>query len=530
MSEPIRHADFHLFRQDLREACGLNLAHDRFPQVSGTIEARMAELGLSRFSDYRQRLNSRSHHREELRVLAKRLTVGETYFFRHGDHWQALKNCVLPWILGDTSAVPRQQLRLWSAGCSTGEEAYTMAMVLSEVRAQRPQISFEILGTDLNPDAVDAAQRALFSDNSFRGVPPEVRDQYFENASPGRYRPRADLRECVRFEELNLLDATATARLRDFDVVFCRNVLIYFDESGKETVFRHLHDSLRPGGYLFLGHAEGVGRSVTGFAGVNVADTFLYKSVPGPVRPAMTKQRPCRSQSSVRPESPPRTPAPAPAPASVRRKLLPPPKPADAAPQPAPISARPAARQAAQATQPDIDKLRTQAIEQLCSEQTAEAKRSFEAVLQHSPADAGSLLGLSLLLAGQGDSEAAFRHCRQVLDADPLSAEACCAMALVHEEQGELSLAVRDLGKAVYLDDAFSIAHFRLACLYEQLSRPVDARREFRNTLSALPRDDESRVRLYSGGFDKATVARLCEQHLTRLGESQEPQTEDLLR
>jgi chemotaxis protein methyltransferase CheR len=514
MARHISIAEFRAFRDCLRQVCGLNLPDGKFPQVASIVGTRMVELGLDGFSDYRRLLSSSAQGPQELSALATLLTVGETYFYRNKDHWRALRECVLPWILERNEATPQRRIRLWSAGCSTGEEAYTMAMVLAQSCPGLRGVPIEIIGTDINPVAVDAARRALYTENSFRSVPAEVRQKYFEPAQHGLYRPRAEIRDTVRFQELNLLDQVAVSRMQQFDVVFCRNVLIYFDVKGRQTVFNHFHGSLKPGGYLVLGHAESMSGGSSSFATINVCDTFLYKSVPRPAESTKaSKTVPTGTRSAV-PKTGPDSFLNAGSEtsgtlASPRGRVLPVRKTAHPSANETQSAKPPAARDL-----PSLDDLRDRAIAHLCDKRNAEAQRNFEQILQREPNDVGSLLGMALLLANNGSSEAALEGCQQVLDSDPMSSDAYGVMALVHEGLGDEATAQRELEKAIYLDDTFSIAHFRLAGLYERSGRKEAVARELHNTLCALSADDEIRVRLYSGGFDKETIARLCEQRL----------------
>ena len=433
-------------------------------------------------------------------------------------------------------AAGQRRIRMWSAGCSTGEEAYTMAILLSRSLPDRPCWSIEILGTDISPAAIATAGRAVYTENSFRGVPPDVKTQCFEHVDTGRYRPRADLRKMVRFQELNLLDASAMERMRNFDVIFCRNVLIYFDASAAQRVVAHFHDSLRPGGYLFLGHAENLHGKSPDFASLHTCGTFIYTSVPRPpchfsqgagldsFNRAPEEAAALNRESQIAVEQQPLAGS-----ASAENSLpagawlgsngegsCQPAAPAAPIQQGAgrnsdqdPVALTPAASEA-----PALETMYERAIAHLFAEENVQAQRTFDEILRREPNHPASLLGKAMLLAGSGDSEGALGCCRRVLDADPVSAETYCVMSLLHEGLGDDRLGQRELEKAIYLDSEFSIAHFRLACLHTRAGRRDDAKREFRNTVDVLPDDDEQRVRLYSGGFGKETVAQLCEQQL----------------
>jgi chemotaxis protein methyltransferase CheR len=186
---------------------------------------------------------------------------------------------------------------------------------------------------------------------------------------------------------------------------------------------------------------------------------------------------------------------------------------ADTAPIPRRETAAPPTTDAGEG-KASLDDLRLRAIEHLCTQENSEAQDAFEEILQRAPDDLQSLLGTALLCAGGGDNDAALERCVRALRTRPTSAEAYCVMALVHETLGEHALAQQELEKAIYLDDEFSIAHFRLAGLHDRLERPGAAARELHNVLKALPTDDVQRVRIYSGGFDKETIGTICEQRL----------------
>jgi tetratricopeptide (TPR) repeat protein len=238
------------------------------------------------------------------------------------------------------------------------------------------------------------------------------------------------------------------------------------------------------------------------FASLNVCNTFFYKSVPRPARDRGTFPLPRRSQDQPSPVAMPKRRA-EPSPSGDRR-------PGNAASPKHPTTVA----SGAPAGAPCSDDLRARAIEHLSAEENAEARKIFEEILQREPNDPESLLGMALLHAGDGNSEATLKCCERVLALQPMCPEAYCLMALVHEGLAEDETAQRELEKAIYLDSAFAIAHFRLASLHDRKGRRDAAMRGFSNTLKALPDDDRQRVRVYSGGFSPETIARICRQRL----------------
>ena len=196
--------------------------------------------------------------RTEAVHLIDAVTTNKTDFFREPEHFRILVQKVLPTLLADRHAGGQAQVKLWSAACSTGAEAYTLAMVLADWREQRRGLRFSILGTDLSTEVLNVAQRAVYPEAMVAVVPPEVRHRYLlRSRDRGRQLVRIvpELRAWAKFARLNLMDPDYPVD-RDFDVIFCRNVLIYFDKPTQHAVLQRLCQHLRPGGFLFLGHSE----------------------------------------------------------------------------------------------------------------------------------------------------------------------------------------------------------------------------------------------------------------------------------
>ena len=527
MSEPLTFAEFCSFREFLRGSCGLYFEDDKYPRVAAILVSRMAELDIASFSEYHRMLVSGPGGKVELTNLAERLTVGETHFSRNKDQWRALGACVLPWIAEQNAAGGQRRIRIWSAGCSTGEEAYNASMVIRESLPDAAEWNIEIIATDISPAAIAKARRAIYTANSFRGVPENIIKEYFDPVENGRYRLHDDIRRTVSFQELNLLDRAAMERMRDFDVIFCRNVLIYFDSAGIQQVLADFHRSLRSGGYLFLGHSESLHGKVPGFACLHVCDTFIYKIVPlAGNRPEKTHAtRPLENISEHGQVKEVTKAATFGLPASADDNIqsaghttdvrpVHPTQPdqrhdqdaRDMQPPPSSVRKEPAA--------PTVRSLRDQGIKQLLAEQYPEAKHTFEQIIEQQPNDVSSLLYLALAIAESGGNESALKLCDRVLQLQPMCAEAYCVKALVYEELGNDATALAELDKAVYLDDGFAIAHFRMAGLHDRAGRGNDAMRQYANTLKTLPKDNGQRVQLYSGGFNTTTITQTCERRL----------------
>ena len=217
---------------------------------------RMQQLNISSHSAYYDCLTLSSVRNEEMKELLNEITIGETCFFRNGPQLEALRTIVLPAILKNKSHLAYRHLRLWSAGCSTGEEPYTLAIMLLEEReGALKNVAVEVLATDLNARSLEAAQAGIYGEYALRNVGPAMREKYFTPAGQ-RLAVRPEVKSLVKFSRLNLIDDARMTFMKGMDVIFCCNVMIYFDGTVRKRVVQHFYNNLLPDSYLFVGHAE----------------------------------------------------------------------------------------------------------------------------------------------------------------------------------------------------------------------------------------------------------------------------------
>ena len=217
---------------------------------------RMEVLGVKTLREYYECLTVKPIRQAELVSLLNDITIGETCFFRNLPQLDALRNIVLPKIIETRSPLPLRHLRIWSAGCSTGEEPYTLSMLLLEETASRLKgWTFEILATDLNERSLAHAKHGSFGTYSTRNLTPYYRQKYFV-ARGEELHVSPDVKARVSFNRLNLFDDARVSFMKGIDLIMCCNVLIYFDGLSKRRVIQHFYNNLLPPGYLFLGHSE----------------------------------------------------------------------------------------------------------------------------------------------------------------------------------------------------------------------------------------------------------------------------------
>ena len=217
---------------------------------------RMQHLSISSLRAYYDCLTISSIRDDEIKELLNEITIGETCFFRNAPQLEALRRVVLPAILKNKSHLAFRHLRLWSAGCSTGEEAYTLAILLLEEReGALKNVNTEIVATDLNLRSLEAAQAGVYGDYALRNVNPLMRLKYFTSAGE-RLAVKSEVKALVKFSRLNLMDDARMTFMKGMDTIFCCNVMIYFDGVVRRRIVQHFYNNLVPNSYLFVGHAE----------------------------------------------------------------------------------------------------------------------------------------------------------------------------------------------------------------------------------------------------------------------------------
>jgi chemotaxis protein methyltransferase CheR len=256
--------EFRLFRNLVCEESGIVLAETKKDYLENRLLKRMRATNLT--TPYRYYRHLMANRNAELPALLDILTINETSFFRNGPQFELFRNCILPDVIGRRAREGRRVLRIWSAGCSTGEEPYSIAMTALDAVPYPALWDVRIHASDLSLHCLEAARRGVYPTAKVEETVPEaVRARYFEPAGDGR-RVTDAVRRHVVFDYHNLKQESG---MNGLDVVFCRNVMIYFDEEAQKRLVRSFHRCLSPGGYLLLGHSESL-------HGWNMNFRFLY--------------------------------------------------------------------------------------------------------------------------------------------------------------------------------------------------------------------------------------------------------------
>jgi len=507
-------AEIECFRGLVVELLGLYFEDSKLDFLADVLRKRMEDTECHLFSAYRARISSFAGERSETCALAEQLTVGETYFFRYTEHFQAFVEIVLPSRIlargGD------RRLRILSAGCASGEEPYSLAILIRERFPELASWDVEIVGFDVNTSVVAKAKRARYSPWSLRETPDDLRLKYFRGRGRDFQLDEA-VRSAVRFKEQNLVQDDRLFWQRDrFDAVFCRNVTMYFTIDVARSVVGRIAQSLAPGGFLFLGHAETLRALSHEFHLRHTHETFYYQR-----REAIEKDGAITLPLETAEDGSFRRPVPELVEpndswfGAIRRAserianltrdrnemavraagTIPP----IADPRPAPWD-------------------RTVAIELLRREKFSEAMELLRALPAESKTDPDAQLLIAVLLTNGGDLPEAEKVCRHVLNLDELNAGAHYLMALCREHAGDEVGAVQHDQTAAYLDSAFAMPHLHLGLVAKRSADVETARRELGRALPLLDREDASRILLFGGGFTREALVAFCRTELRSCG------------
>lgn len=258
--------EFRLLRDFVYQHCGLHFTEDSKYLLEKRLSKRLSHHNLKTFKDYYYFLRYNPHKEQELSEVVDLLTTNETYFFREDFQLRTFVEEILPELRKRKEQEGKRQLRIWSAGCSSGEEPYTLAMLLLD----QPWLQswrVEVIGTDISQRVLQMARQGLYSETSFRTTDQVYKRRFFTEVD-GKARVNDEVRDLVTISHLNLFDHARVALLGRMDVIFCRNVIIYFDQDGKKKVIDHFFQRLNPEGFLLLGHSESL---------INISNAFQLR-------------------------------------------------------------------------------------------------------------------------------------------------------------------------------------------------------------------------------------------------------------
>lgn len=457
---------------------GLHFPRERWDDLQRGIASACADLGFESPDHCVDKLLARPLTREQLEILASHLTIGETYFFREKSSFDALEKQVLPELIR-TRRGGDQHLRLWSAGCSTGEEAYSLAMLVHGLLPDLRQWNVTILATDINARSLAKAASGNYSDWSFRGTPASIRKQFF-TVNGQRHELLPHLRHMVTFAYLNLAEDAYPSLLTNtnaMDIIFCRNVLMYFTPGLARNVLGRFHRALVPGGWLSISPCDAANLPPGLFESARLPGVILHKKEQSE-SPAAFERAPAR-QKPMRPVSRATVPlSQAPPPARRAVKV---------------VSAPSALERAGEF--------------HARGQYTAAVDLARRHLAEH-PRDVNAMDLLARACANQGRLGEALEWCDHALSLEKLAAGRHLLRATILQEQGQADEAIAALKRVLYLDPGHPLAQYALGNVLHQQKRNGEAASHFGYALELLSRRPADEVLPEAEGM---TAGRLRE-------------------
>jgi len=435
---------------------------------------RMKFRGIESYEDYLDYALSESSL-SELKHLLDLVTVNETHFFRNPAHMKALRERILPEI---SRRPDKKTLSVWSAGCATGEEPYSIAIVLMETRPLCPGWRFELVGTDISQAALDAAKQGVYRERSLRGLDERTVRTYFRRQGL-LYRVRESVKDAVQLRFSNLTESVMTPVLSDrWDIIFCRNVMIYFSAETRATVVDRLHELLDGDGYFFLGHSESLFGVHEGYRLEELDGCFVY-------RPASRQETDAAASKRVR----------------GRRKPL---------GEESDLGAAERAERPAAALEEEPS-----SIPALTQEDEREAEVEFG--LPEAKGQVKDDLVRALAWINRSKNGEAARLCRKVLSKAPDCAEAHFLLGVVQSEQGSEDRAILHFNAAIGLDPNLVMSLFQRAESEARMGRIKQARESYRGALRTLRHVHRDAPVRFGGGLTAGLLVATCGRKLREL-------------
>jgi chemotaxis protein methyltransferase CheR len=464
---------------------GLHFPPARWSDLERGLTEAMHEFGFADLDSGAEWLLSSPETTSQLDVLASHLTIGETYFFREMRTFEVLAAHVLPKLVQARKSTRR--LRIWSAACCTGEEPYSLAILLHQIIPNLSDWQLTILATDINHRFLKKGAAGIYSEWSFRDSPSWVKDGYFQRTREGRYALLPEIRNLVSFAHLNLVEERFPSIFGQpdaFDLIFCRNVLMYFSSAQARKVVASLRRPLVSDGWLVVSPSETSQTLFQKFATVNFPGVILYKKGPG-----VSSRKPSFKLTSSGPA------------VAVTPVVEP------------PLFELPAPVRVVEEAQPDPVVFATELYEQ------GDYARAVEVLLAAKARDVKTFSLLTRALADQGKLSESLVWSERWVNADKLDASAHYLRAVVLQELGEVESARGSLQTAIYIEPKFVLAHFALGNLARSRREHQTAQRHFANVLNLLQEIGPDETLFESNGLTAQSLSEIINS-ITAMEES----------
>ncbi|MFH1098007.1 MAG: CheR family methyltransferase [Candidatus Desantisbacteria bacterium] len=472
VSPDLSEEEFLLFQRYISDNAGLFLDDSKLDTLRTALLARTTALNLKDYREYYRFISFNPRGGEEFKELMNLLTVGETYFFRDIKHFEILGKYILPELIKYKKDRGDNSIRIWSAGCSTGEEPYSIAMFLLENFTIPSLWDIEILATDVSTKALQKAREGIYTKWSLRAIDRKYSQKHFTTVE-NRYHLNDDIKQMVRFEYFNLIrEPYPLTKMGNYwDIILCKNVTIYFKIDSTKRVIHDFYQSLRDGGSLFIGMSESLFQISDEFSLTEHDNCFLYKKIAGQEKPTGYKR-----EIKI----------------PVVKKIV----------------------------FEDAEVNFKHATEHFKAKHYDRAIVELGKVVRLKSQHTDARLMLADIYANEERYTEAEEECRKVIEINSLLPISHCLLGIVLGKQKRVTEAIPELKKAIYLDQDMAIAHLHLANLYYDNKEYNHSAREFKNVLRIMEKDLDKEVGLSDGGFSQEVLLQ-AKKGIAKLSMSQ---------
>ncbi|MFQ5900731.1 MAG: CheR family methyltransferase [Thermodesulfobacteriota bacterium] len=486
--------EFTLFQKLLIEESGLYFNKDRTNSLQLALWKQVQERQYSSYQEYYNLLKFHPEGRRELRKLLDRITIGETYFFRNHPQFDALKEYVLPDIIRRKHS--SLSLRIWSAGCSRGDEPYSLAIAIMEILPTYEEWDISILGTDINRNSILDAKEAVYVKKDVSHLTEEQINRYFHKSGT-KYILDNKVKRLVRFEYHNLAkDPFTLEGMSALDIILCRNVTIYFDTQTTKRIVDNFYNCLSWNSYFFIGHAETLWHISDKFKTVELPHTFIYKKVRSHVKEGL---RPLMSVPDIRLEQFERP----------ERRAVKPTK-----------KIRPPEKERRIHTRPDrakLDNLYKEANRFYNEKRYEEALALFDDITTQDKGFIGAYLAKATILANQANYKDAIVQLHRIITVDNLYVEAYYLLGVLSCKTRNFDEAETQFRKVIYINPDIVLEYFNLGNIYLYRKRWDSAVREFKNAARLLEDMDKEAAVMFSEDFTVDFLLRACKNSIEEI-------------
>lgn len=491
--------EFLLFQNFILQNSGIFIDEPKRDQLRKALLSRTTFLNLTGYIDYYKFLKYNPRGEEEFKELLNLITIGETYFFRDAKHFNILRKYILAEIAKEKQAQGNRAIKIWSAGCSTGEEPYSIAITLVETLQPISMWDIEILASDVSTRALNIAQEGVYSKWSLRSTNRSYIEKYFIHDNK-KFILKDEIKKMVNFEYFNLIkEPFPLSKMGDYwDIIFCKNVTIYFKPESTKRVISNFYKSLQKGGYLFIGASESLYHISNEFKLVEIDGNFIYQK---PVDDAVKK--------------------PVEEPKVVLEKITPPIR----------LHKKPKKDDELKKEIEEIkQKVQTPSKEEKIAELYKKAQYYFEAgmfekalfelmkIIEFTEEHAETFLMLADIYANKEQFDDAERECRRALQLNSLLSPAHFLLGIILNKKGKTQEAIDEFKKTIYLDPNLPLAHLNLANIYYENKEYQKAAAQYRATINILTKSPDIPVKI-GGEFSKEILIQTCQRKIEKIKE-----------